>query len=414
MAQADQNEQGDLLSTLTRRVFGAATAAAIAATVLAGAPAAATPTTPVTITMPRLSGHLPVGTRDVDLVDAHRVDPWHPDRQRELMVTVSYPAARSGGTRAPWVSSGVAAVLNQLAASPDVLGLPSGSINWTATRRNAVLDAPAAPGKWPVVLYSPGFGSAREFNASVVDDLASHGYLVVSMSHTYESAAVQFPDGRVVYGNITQSDPATMKTAIDVRVADSRFVLDWVARTLPMADMSRVGMAGHSYGGYTAGETMVQDRRVDAGVDIDGALRYSSDPYLPGQVVTQGLDRPFMLFGADFTDESGTTIPHSHRTPEFDRSWADFWATQRGWKRDLHLDHTTHYSFTDLQFVVPAVRALITPEAAARTVGTINPTESLAAQHEYLSAFFDLHLNGRDRGLFTRSSPCFPDAHFIK
>ncbi|WP_367133685.1 alpha/beta hydrolase family protein [Saccharothrix sp. HUAS TT1] len=415
-----------------RGVAAIATAALATAALSTAVPASAA--TGVRITMPELSGSHAVGTVELHLVD-RRPDPWQPARAREVMATVSYPTDhrandhRAAADRAPWMTPGVAAAVDAVAASPDSLGLPPGSVDWGSTRRHARTGAPAR-GHWPVVLFSPGFGSARELNAGLVDDLASRGYVVVSVSHTHESLAVEFPGGRVEPPLADPAEPTTLKTAIDVRVGDTRFVLDQLAliargqnpdaerdplpRGLDRAlDLSRVGAFGHSYGGYTAGETMVHDRRVDAGINVDGAMGHGEGR--PGEVVTRGLDRPFMLVGADFVDpDTGLVVEHSHRTPEFDRTWADFWPNQRGWKRDLHLDRSTHYSFTDLQFAVPQVGDLLSPEERREAVGAIDPTRSLAAQHDYFAAFFDLHLKGRDTRLFRGDPPRHPDVRFIR
>ena len=62
--------------------------------------------------------------------------------------------------------------------------------------------ADAAPltrrGGWPVVLFSPGFGVERELYAGLVEDLASHGYVVVAIDHPHDASIVEFPDGHVV------------------------------------------------------------------------------------------------------------------------------------------------------------------------------------------------------------------------
>ena len=64
----------------------------------------------------------------------------------------------------------------------------------------ATVDATplARRGGWPVVLFSPGFGVERELYAGLVEDLASHGYVVVSIDHPHDAGVVEFPDGRVV------------------------------------------------------------------------------------------------------------------------------------------------------------------------------------------------------------------------
>jgi hypothetical protein len=273
-----------------------------------------------------------------------------------------------------------------------------------------------------VLLFSPGLGSVRELHAGVTDDLAARGYVVVSMSHTYESAAVEFPGGRVEGPLADPEDAADRRTAIEARVADARFVLDELARLdrldrLDFADLSRVGAFGHSYGGYAAGETMVHDRRVDAGANLDGAMGWSvgEGDHRPGEVVTRGLDRPFLLVGGELVDaDTGARLPHTHRERSIDPTWADFWPNQRGWKRDLFFERGTHYSFTDLQFAVPQLDRVLSPERQRDIVGAIDPARSLAAQRDHLAAFFDLHLKGRPTRLFHGGSPHHPDVRLVR
>ncbi|GAA1330776.1 alpha/beta hydrolase family protein [Saccharothrix algeriensis] len=413
------------MSTTHRRVLGLTAGIAVAAALLA--PPASAGTTGVQLTTPPLSGRHPVGTVDLHLVDS-RQDPWRPADKRELMVTVTYPAHRDG-PRATWMTPGVAGVIDGVASSPDLLDVPRGSVDWGSAKRRARTGATAerTRGGWPVVLFSHGLGGSKELNAGLTDDLASRGYVVASLSHTHEAAAVEFPDGRVAVGSVDPEDAAARKTAIDARVADSRFVLDQLTRLdrgdnpdaerdpLPRGlagslDLSRVGMAGHSYGGYTAGETMHHDRRFDAGVNIDGAMGWGE----VGEVVEHGLDRPFMLVGGDFVDPgTGGKLEHSHVDTRLDPTWGQFWPNQRAWKRDLHFDRSTHYSFTDLQFITPQVRALLKPGREEELVGRVDARRSLAAQHDYLAGFFDLHLKRRDRGLFDRGPARHPDTRFI-
>ncbi|MFI6480968.1 alpha/beta hydrolase family protein [Nonomuraea sp. NPDC050663] len=399
------------------------------------APAAAS--RQVRLTAPAFTGEYDVGTTDLHLVDPSRPDPWKPERRRELMVTVAYPADRSAeGPRAPWLTPGMSAVIDQVLASPGYLDLPAGSIDWASSRRRAETGVSVARGApRPVALFSPGFGGPRETNSAIVDDLASRGYVVVSLSHTFESAAVEFPGGRLEPAAAEGEGPAFERKVLDARVADTRFVLDQLTkiakggnpdaggRPLPRGlgqslDLSRVGAYGHSSGGFTAGETMVHDRRIDAGVNLDGAMATAigyppGSPYVPGEVAKRGLDRPFLLMGAEGVGADGDRLEHTHRNPGFDRSWADFWANQRGWKRDLLLRGGAHLAYTDLQTIVPQLGARVSPERREAVIGTIDPRRSLAAQRDYLGAFFDLHLRGRDRHLFDGESPRHPDVDFI-
>jgi hypothetical protein len=349
-----------------------------------------------TLVSPQVTGPFPVGTTDVHLVDPTRLDPFQPSKNRELMVTVSYPAQRLG-PRAPMLAEGFAEAADPIISSPAFLDVPAGTVDWNGTLRQARVDAPPIRNKWPVVLFSPALQAPREFYTSTADDLASRGYVVVTVSHTHEAFAVEFPGNRIEYGGIDGS-PETMKKVIGTRVADMRFVLDQLPKLTKNADLSRVGIAGHSSGGYTAGETMVNDRRFDAGVNIDGGMEHTGDggPYSPGRVVTEGLDRPFLLFGGDDGERE-----LSHVDTSLTRTWADFWPHQRGWKRDVHLDDGAHFGFSDLQWAVPQIPA-ITPAHRESLIGTIAPKDALKAQHDYVAAFFDLHLKHRSTTLFDR------------
>lgn len=349
------------------------------------------------LTTPQLTGPFAVGTFDAHLTDTTRADPWQQTKNRELMVSVSYPAKRTG-QQAPWLGEGLATALDPILTSPAYLDIPAGTVDWSGTRRQARADAPAVPGRWPVVLFSPGLQTPREFYAGTADDLASRGYVVVTVSHTHESVAVEFPGNRIEWGLMRDASQATMKKAIDARTADMRFVLDRLPSLHKGADTSRVGVAGHSYGGYTAAETMANDRRFDAGINIDGAMEHTGEdgPYAPGKAVTEGLGRPFLLFGGDAGERE-----LSHVDTSLTRTWADFWPNQRGWKRDVHLDGGAHLGFSDLQWSVPQIGA-ISPERREGLIGTINTEASLKAQHDYVAAFFDLHLKHRGTGLFER------------
>jgi predicted dienelactone hydrolase len=428
----------------------AALAAAIVLALLAAAGSAAAqtaspPKAPFTPVLPQPTGPYAIGQTTLHLIDDDRPDPWKPGRTRELMATVTYPARRADRyPRARWFSRALAGVLEESLAAPPT-NLAPGSVNLTRARAHSRAEAPVErpPGRrardWPVVLFSPGGGTSREENTAQIEDLASRGYVVVSLDHTYEAPVVEFPDGRVARqkAEFQSTDMKVLrvvfKRAIDARVADTRLVLDRLAeldrgrnpdaqrRRLPAGlrralDLSRVGMFGYSYGGYTAGETMVGDRRIDAGVNLDGSMAHglglSEDwPYLPGEVVRRGLDRPFMLFGNE---------NHNHLRPGGfpvggDPSWRDFWASQRGWKLDVTLRGSAHGSFQDLQTGGPQIaQALgLPPGTFEPSIGTIDPDRSIAAQRAYLAAFFDLHLRRRDNHLLEGPSPQYPEIEFV-
>ncbi|QFG20522.1 lipase [Actinomadura sp. WMMB 499] len=384
---------------------------------------------PAGFTLPPPTGPRAAGTTELHLVDAGRPDPWVPGRDRELMISVWYPVQRTGhdpgrgaGHRAaPYVRPGVARAFTEV----DALGVfEAGTVDWAGARTHAAESAPADSrrGERPVVLYSPGFGVPRALGTTIAEELVSRGYVVVTMDHTGETP-VEFPGGRVEPARLPEQTPDRIKVALDARVKDTRLVLDALAeldrggnpdaerRRLPRGlgrtlDLSRVGMVGHSAGGTQAAETMRVDRRIDAGIDMDGTMRYSEGDLVP--VAAEGLARPFMLMGSAPDGE-----PQTHLT---NPSWGAFWRNSTGWKRDLNVPTARHYSYTDVQAFLPELdeRIDIPDEGRTGLIGTVDPERMTASVRAYVTAFFDRSLRDRNRPILDRPSKRFPHVRFIR
>lgn len=385
------------------------------------APALSAPSNPakgLTLTLPAPRGRYATGESAFRLVDDGRADPWVPGRPyRELMISVFYPAAHTGGR--PFTHQFPAAVA--AAVGPAVEAghkLPAGLVDWAATRTHSVLDAPMAPGRFPVVLYSPGAGDPRDWNVSLVEDLASRGFVVVTVDHTGEAPAVRFPDGHVVgngplmaawaqaYRNGTTL--AFFTRLMDARTADTELVLDRLAslpdRLTDGMDLHRIGMFGHSAGGFTAAAMMYRDPRITAGVNMDGTLEYSVEPDGSNlsEVALHGLDRPFLLMGSSAAD-GGSDV---RREP----SWASFWRHQRGWKADVTLDDSVHASFTDAEALLPQLAGRVPAATLAAAVGTVDSHRAVAANRALVASFFDRFLKGRDDHLLDGGASRYPIA----
>ncbi|QQQ80769.1 lipase [Saccharothrix sp. 6-C] len=381
------------------------------------APAPAAAVSPVRFELPAPTGPFAVGTTELHLVDHARPDPWVPGATRELMVTIRYPARADGDGKAPYLPPGVAEVV--AASDARALRIDPAELDY-GFATHSVPDAPAVPGRRPVVLYSPGRGNPRALGTGLAEQLASEGYAVVAIDHTHEPPAVRFPDGRVAPRSVPPLTIDVNKKLMATRVRDTSFVLDQLevlarggnpdaARRRPPAglarslDLSHVGVVGHSAGGFTAGETMLTDRRIDAGANLDGSMAYDQAAGDFGRVATEGLDRPFLLMSAG--DHSAAS----------DLSWQSFLARHRAWSRQLHLPDGEHSSFTDHQSLLPRLAAHLGLDPAVTTpvIGAVDPDRSTAAQRAYLTAFFDRHLRHRPRHLLDGPSDRHPDVRFL-
>ncbi|MDA2809506.1 hypothetical protein O4J56_02540 [Nocardiopsis sp. RSe5-2] len=423
-------------SLLTPRFPDAVAVGAVAAgavVAFTALPAAASPAEPpapesVTFDLPDPTGPYDVGTAELRLVDEDRTTPWTDD-VRELAVSVWYPARHGPGDEpAPYADQRVGDLFTEYQVGQRFEG-----VDWESAAGSAVPGARVdrRAGRLPVLLYSPGAAVPRVFGTSMAQDLASHGYAVVAVDHTGE-APVRFPDGRFDDGDRHWADEPNLITGFTkARVPDTRFVLDSVeaatrkgwtdadGRRLPgglakALDPSTVGMFGMSLGGATTVHGMGADERIDAGIDMDGSVDYTSDPEFAELFPTadEGLDRPFMFMGGSRVQD-GELLPNTHHTFE---DWGRLWDNSTGWKRDVGFAEARHYSFTDFQVIMPQIAdgLGLSEEQVQGTIGTADdPLRLEASQRAYVRAFFDHHLRGEPRPILDADSPEHPDARLV-
>jgi dienelactone hydrolase len=421
---------------LTRRSFLGAATAALASPAAAGSAAAH----PVRLRLKLFppTGRYSIGMVQLYLVDHSRRDPWVPSRWRELMVSVWYPALDdSRFAFAPWIQHKAGALylrqfISSLTSTPGGKPVPMPGVSLPIT--HARLGAPAhlSARPYPVVLYQPGLGDIRETGTGLVSDLASRGYVVVTMDDTYEAEVVQFPGGRLV---TPLPNHAHVGLAASARLADTRFVLhelarlrsgtnpDALHRTLPAGlsealDVSKVGMFGHSSGGATAAEAMAANHSIRAGIDLDGSIdvgkpvsRKHANPQkikrLAEDLARRLGKRPFMLMASQ---------GHHALT---DPSLEGFWSGLRGQRLFLGIADSQHFTYTDFEEFLPQLRAAgvapryITTELVTSFIGTVQPGHAVAAERAYIAAFFGLAFRGQHSKLLKGPSPQYPEIQFL-
>jgi predicted dienelactone hydrolase len=352
------------------------------------------------------TGHYRAGTVRLHLVDPTRIDPTSPSHGiREIMVQIWYPATVTRDfPSTPYLTPLAAAHFLASHNAPPGTMLPetTGHVGAPVDRRH---------GPYPVVLYSPGGSTDGNLDTGLVEDLVSHGYVVVTMDDTNDSPEVEFPGGRLVVGTFESNTPAEALEAQQIRAADARFTLDELTRLnnggnpdaehapLPTGlagslDLSRVGMFGWSLGGAASAQAMHDDPRIKAAINMDGTFW--------GPLAQEGVNRPFLL------------LTGSEHTEQNDPSLASFLTASTGPKLHLALANSQHPTFSDFEELVPELAPALglTPDQVAATVGTIGPKTAVTDERAYIRAFFDQYLRNRDNHLLDGPSPRFPDISF--
>jgi len=354
--------------------------------------------------LPALSGSYAVGTQRFEWADSSRteiaklsrrdsagsIQPLPPAGARRVAVQVWYPSTRPNAAlaRAPYNPAG--------AAFAGIIGDTARLRRYREMTGRAILNGNPVKGeRFPLVVFSPGGSMFAADYTLLLEDIASHGYVVAAIAHAGTSL-VAFSDG--AFG--TESawlPPRTLSQSLELdslkkswdffRERDTYLASDigFAMRRLldrkwsPLSsiiDAGRVGFAGHSTGGSIATTAAMKS-------DVKHKAVIVYDVILPGVMFDGPLQTPFMLFRTTATNyPPGWT---ERLLGAFDQVRADAF--------DVLVEEGTHQGFSDR-------RLLAASDSATRTPAL----RELMAAAAYSVSFFDRYLKGRSQGCLADSS----------
>lgn len=386
------------LSDVQRRVMAAAAGALIAFSAISV----------VVVPMFRLpapTGSFAVGTAIVHLVDPGRADATFRSGHREWMVQVWYPArAGSSGRPAPYRRWSETTLLSSYQA---------------VLATHSRLGTPVADGRFPLLLFNPAWEGQRTQNTFLVEDLASHGFVVAAIDHTHNSSPVAFPDGQVVRASEPREVDDFTNVSMDqvlgfanqelaTQVADDSRTLDAFAAwardpATPWyrhVDLTRAGAFGHSFGGAVAVAACARDPRIQAALNMDGWLYGALDPP-PAKPL-------FVISNEDWPFNPQNVARERRSSRVGDRlDIADLDATvallQGSGGYMLAISGMEHMDFTD--------RPLYSPVRRLTGSGPRDAGAGETILRAYTLAFFSSVLRGTHEPLLSAGS-YYPETHF--
>lgn len=336
-------------------------------------------------TLPAPSGPYPVGTETFRWVDPDRPETATDDPvdRRNVIAQAWYPAAEPTGNGSQYLD-GLGRLPRRVSLIPSFLMRGYDRIDTHGDHRASL---GRDRDRWPVVLFSPGYGAPRAFYTGLVAELASRGFVVLAVDHPYEADVTELADGRIAtpLQDFPVDEAEGERVMIEqqaLRAADLRFVIDQLDRPGALGprlsghlDTEHIAAIGHSFGGAAAAAAAADDERIRAAANIDGTL-YGDLPERP-------LRQPFLLVQSEYAE--------TDHSPKFlDRNAALLGGLRSGGFR-FEIGDANHYSFTDVPLFLsgPGRFAL-----AQMIGGSRGPVATQRATVDILVAFLSGPLGG--------------------
>lgn len=265
-----------------------------------------------------------------------------------------------------------------------------------------------ADGTYPLLVFSHGAYGIKESNTSTYTELASNGYVVVSIDHPYHSFYTVSDDGTTTLVNaeymqeINNSNTKGIYTAeeayeliqkwMKLRTDDMNFVIDTILERsksdnnpiYQLIDTSKIGVFGHSMGGAASVWVGKERDDVSAVVNIDAPMfseliynKEINNLEANGKVYTTPL---LNIYSDDVWRQLETSSTYAANKTVNKNSTESY---------TVHFEGAKHLSLTDLPLFAPVIANILQSGKA-----DIDKYYCIETLNELILKFFDYKLKG--------------------
>ena len=276
----------------------------------------------------------------------------------------------------------------------------------------------ASEKEFPLVIFSHGAFGYYQSNTSTYMELASNGYVVISLDHPYHSFFTKDTAGNTVIVNpqflqevmyvnedgTSEQEVLEMSHAwLNIRTADMNFILDSVKETkglselpsywfigeetsaetirdiLAMTDMERIGLMGHSLGGATSVTVGRTRNDIDAVIDLDGTMLGEQFGYTEGVYDFYDEEYPVPLLSVNNEE-------HYFEGVEFSEQYVNSVVIANAKDaKNTYFKGSGHMNFTDLPLLSPTLANML-------GIGTVDSEECVVTMNKLVLDYFNSYL----------------------
>lgn len=259
--------------------------------------------------------------------------------------------------------------------------------------------------EFPLVIFSHGAFGFSGSNNSTFAELASQGYVVASISHTYQAFFTKDTDGNMTIVDTdfinkaaeinaktdTRDDEETYRITSEwmkLRIDDEDFVIDMILKAsqkpgsgspFAVVDTTKIGLMGHSLGGATSAEIGRIREDIDAVIILDGTM-LGEEIDFADQVLLNDEPYPVPLlniYAEDHYENAMKLVGDSYNNFYASKNAIDAYETV--------FKGSGHLNFTDLPLFSPILAKLL-------GVGDVDERACIESMNQVVLEFFNAYL----------------------
>ena len=272
----------------------------------------------------------------------------------------------------------------------------------------------SASGKYPLIVFSHGGLGIKSSNESLYNELASHGYIVCSIDHTYHSFYTTDDDGKTTWVDLgymkelfsedskkdIQLSYEYYQKWMNLRTKDIDFVLDFIIEeshninadfVYTLIDITKIGVVGHSLGGSAAlGIGRIRDD-ISAVIALESPFMCDIEVVQYGQFIFTDETYPVPVLNV-YSDSSWNIL--SER-PQYAANY-DMLSDTDATAFNVYINGVGHLGLTDFALNSPLMTRLFDAQESKKEA-----EDALKIINRICLEFFDSYLKGA--GEFTSS-----------
>jgi len=308
--------------------------------------------------LPTPDGEFIVGTDVMVLEDKNRLEYFTDDKNdyRKIVLQVWYPAISKNDSIYPYLDYEelrIPTIAKRLEVSERIIK----HIN--NVKANSYYKARHINKEFPIIIFSHGLGGNRTQNTANIESLASNGYIVYAIEHTFDANITVFNDSTSHPFKSYLSDDVDKEEFYNVRIPqittrakDVSFIIDQITLFKDqglylgrISDINSIGIFGHSFGGGTAALSSYLDTRIDACLGLDAWF----EP-IPQNIINTGIDIPFCWIGQ--IQKNWTSAPYN------EKQLITFHNNNKHDSYIIEIDQTKHMDYADIPYLTRVSRLM--------------------------------------------------------